>query len=220
MDNNFQTSFIPKKPLAEDRIAPRRNVSIFGFLATLVFIGAVVAAGGAYLYKTTLDKNIASMKMQFESATNAFELSLINELQRLDRRIGSANELLENHVAVSPIFTALQANTLKSIQFTKFSYSTPKEAGAPITVKMSGRARDYSQIALESDQLATNRDIHNAIFSNLQLDDRTGLVGFDLTFTVDSSLVNYGNNLANAPKPTTQATMQGSQSQTPPPTTE
>ena len=98
---------------------------------------------------------------------------------------------------ISPIFDALQTNTLKSIQFTHFAYTTPTTAGNPITVLMTGKARDYSSIALESDQLATNKNIHNSVFSDLTLDDTTGIVSFDLSFTVDPDLVMYTNHLSD-----------------------
>ncbi len=197
VDTNFQTSFIPKKPLAEDRAPQARGVSLFGLIATILFFSSLVAAGGVYLYKGSVAKSIVSMQGQLDAARNAFEPSLITELGTLDRRIASANELLKNHIVVSPIFNALQINTLKSIQFTKFSYTTPTDPSAQIPVRMSGRARDYTSIALQSDQLAGNKNIHNAIFSNLALDERTGFVLFDLSFTVDPDLVRYVTHLSD-----------------------
>ncbi len=55
--------------------------------------------------------------------------------------------------------------------------------------------KDYSSIALESDQLATNKNIHNPIFSNLSLDEKTSMVSFDLVFTVDADLVRFTNHV-------------------------
>lgn len=197
MDNNFQTSFIPKKPLAEERAQVIHHSSILSFIATLIFFAALAAAAGLYFYKANLVKNITSESAQLDAARNAFEPSLITTLQTLNRRITDANLLLNNHIVVSPIFAALQVNTLKSVQFTKFSYVSPTDTTTPIEVKMSGVARDYSSIALQSDQLATNPNIHNSIFSNLVLDQKTGMVSFDLTFTIDQSLVRFVDNLNN-----------------------
>ncbi len=195
MDTNFQTSFIPKKPLAEERVVAPKHTSLFAFVATLVFFAALAAAGAVYFYKASLEKDIVSMDAQLAAARNAFEPSLITTLKTLDRRMTDANLLLTNHVAVSPIFAALQQHTLKSIQFTKFSYSTEADPSAPVTVRMSGKARDYASIALQSDSFAKNRNIHNSIFSNLTLDQTTGLVGFDLVFTVDAELVRFMSHL-------------------------
>jgi hypothetical protein len=196
MDTNFQTSFIPKKPLAEERVAvTTTHSSIFGFLATLIFISAIAASAGLYFYRTNLAKTIMSQQVQLNAARNAFEPSLITELKRLDRRITSANTILNSHIAVSPIFEALELNTLKTIQFTKFTYTTPANSKLPIKVELTGRARGYAAIALESDQLATNKYIRNSLFSDLNLNEQTGMVQFLLTFDVDPDLVRFTNNL-------------------------
>jgi len=210
VDNNFQTSFIPKKPLAEDRVPVVAHTSVFSFIATLIFFGALAAAVGMYFYKANLVKSISVMSAELDTARNSFEPSLITQLQTLDRRITDSKILLNNHIVVSPIFSALEINTLKSVQFTKFSYATPSDLSAPVVVHMSGRARDYSSIALQSDQLATNKNIHNSIFSNLALDEKTGMVAFDLTFSVDADLVRFTNHLDEL--------MQQSGSATPPAT--
>lgn len=199
MDNNsVQTSFIPKKPIAT-KAAPRQRGgtggSIFMLIAWVLFIGALLAGGGVYFYKQTLAQSLVKMNADLSAARNSFEPTLISELQTLDMRIDAAQELIDNHVVLTPLFQSLQESTLKSIQFTQFSYTLPTEVGAPITIRMSGRARDYTSIALQSDELATNRNIHNAIFSNLSLDVPTGLVKFDLAFTVDAELIRYTNNL-------------------------
>ncbi len=197
MDTNFQTSFIPKKPLAEERApASSGGTSLFAFLATIVFIVSLAGGAAAYFYKASLRQTIMKQQSALDLARNAFEPSLITQLKQLDRRITDANSILSTHIVVSPIFDALAANTLKSIQFTKFTYTTPTDSKSPIAVQMTGKARDYASIALESDQLATNKNIHNSIFSNLSLDDQTGNVTFNLAFTVDADLVRYTNHLS------------------------
>lgn len=201
MDNNFQTSFIPKKPLAQDKRSKVRKVSLFGFLATLIFFASLIAGGGVYLYKNSLTQRVSQMQRQLDAARNAFEPSLITELQRLDRRINAANGLLAQHIAVTPIFDALEADTLKSIRFTRFSYATPTDLSSPIMIRMNGVARDYTSIALQSDQFSKNRNILDPIFSNLSLDERTGNVTFDLSFRVNSDFVRFSKHLAGITGP-------------------
>lgn len=195
MDTNFQTSFIPKKPLAEERVVVPTHTSLYSFIATLIFFAALAAAGGMYFYQASLTKSIATSEAQLVIARDSFEPTLITTLQTLGRRITDSSVLLKNHIAVSPIFAALSAGTLKSIQFTKFSYINPVDSTAPVMVTMSGKARDYQSIVLESDQLSVNKDIHNPLFSNLALDPVTGMVGFDLAFTVSPDLVRFQDHV-------------------------
>lgn len=198
MDKEFQTSFIPKKPLTEDKVITERPVSIVTLLATVVFFATLVAGVGAYGYKVILTKQVKGMSESLDLAKNAFEPTLLADLQVLEKRINASQEILTNHIAVSPIFRSLQDLTLKSIRFTKFNYNLAKDGS--IEVKMSGLSPNYNYItlALQSDVLAKNKYINNPVFSNLNLDEK-GNVTFDLAFSVDSSFVRYGSPVASAP---------------------
>ena len=105
----------------------------------------------------------------------------------MDKRLRASNEILANHIAVTPIFQALQDLTMKTVRYTKFAYMFSKEK---IGVQMSGVAIGYSSVALQSDLFAKNKNLIDPVFSNLSLDDH-GYVVFDLEFSVDPSFVNY-----------------------------
>ncbi len=191
----FQTSFIPKKALTEERPTKVRPVSLFLFLATILFIASVAAAGFVYFTKAGLVRGVAGMRADLDRAAAAFESDFIADLQDLDRRISSAKTILENHVSISPIFESLEALTLKSVQFTKFEHTvTGSGASALVVVKMSGKTDEYESLALQSDALTKNKYFKDPVFSNLNIDDK-GNVLFDLTFTVDPNLVLYGEAL-------------------------
>ena len=195
METEFQTSFIPKKPLAEAATSTERTsrpVSIVMLLSVLVFVAALVAAGGVYLYKQYLTKQVVDMTSQLKRAREGFEPALIAQLQTLDTRLSSASGILATHITVSPILKALSDTTLKTIRYTKFTYTVQGESSPRIDVKMSGQSRGYMPIALQNEAFTKNKYIKNPIFSNLTLDDRTGNVTFDLTFSVDPDFVLYG----------------------------
>lgn len=204
MDQNFQTSFIPKRPVTEDRPVRSSSVSVFLFIAVVFLIASIGSAAFVYIYKTSLTRQVAQMKDDLDKAKGAFEDDFIKDLQTIDRRINTANQVLAGHIAVSPIFQALQQSTLKSIQFTKFTYKiTGSGQSSQIDVDMSGKAQSYTSIALESDQLTKNKYIRDPIFSNLTLDDK-GNVLFDLVFSVDPKLVMFSEVVAKTPINTTQ----------------
>jgi hypothetical protein len=210
MDPQAQTSFIPKRALAEDRAPRQKTVSIFSFFATIIFLASIAGAGTMYFYKTSLTQNVVTMQQDLKKAKDAFEETFLQELQLVDGRINAARDVLENHVTVTPIFTALSQSTLKSVQFTKFVYAV-EGAGpsASVLVKMSGKAQSYNALALQNDELTKNKYIRNPIFSNLTLDTQ-GNVLFDLSFSVDPKFVLYGETLSRMPEaPTTQTGTQG-----------
>jgi hypothetical protein len=207
MDQNFQTSFIPKKALAEDRVERPKSVSVLLFFATIIFIASIAGAAFVFFYKTSLTNQVTQMKLDLKKSEGAFDGDFIQVLQSMDKRINAANIVLGNHVAVSPIFAELQRSTLKSIQYTKFGYVLNGEGpSAQVNVQMSGRSQDYNAIALESAELAKNKYIKEPVFANLTPSDQ-GDILFDLTFSVDPKFVLYGETLArdggaNAAQPT------------------
>jgi len=190
MDQEFQTSFIPKKTLVSK---PERRGGSFGLLNVISFVIMIVSiliAGGAYLYRDNLSQRVDEMKLSLDRAQNIFEKSLLEDLQLLDRRIEAATVILKDHIAVSPIFGVLQDITLPTIRYIDFTYEIDAINPNVIHVSMTGEAVSYDAITLQSNLFSENRFIRNPIFSNFSL-NRSGNVDFDLMFDVSKSLVNF-----------------------------
>ena len=199
MEPNFQTSFIPKKPIVVERASGGRSVGIFTVIAIFLLFAVIFATGGLYIYKGVLAKSMTQKESDLALAKNRFEPSKITELQVLDKRLQAATEILTEHIAVTPIFQALSAITMKTVRYNQFSYSLASEPGSKVHVKMSGIAVGYRSVALQSDLFSTKeigKNFIDPIFSNLTLDN-TGNVLFDLDFSVDPSFVDYKQMLSS-----------------------
>ncbi len=200
MEPNFQTSFIPKKPMIEEPMArPSRPASFFLIVAIFVFFTMILASGGLYFYKATLGNSIVEKKSSLVSAKGRFEPDKIAQLIVLDKRLQASKEILAKHITVSPIFDALSKVTIKNIRYTKFSYVLSTDGSGKVLVKMSGLASwalGYKAIALQSDIFAQNKDYNtffiDPIFSNL-VPDAKGNIIFDLDFAVNPISINYSN---------------------------
>jgi hypothetical protein len=194
MEQNFQTSFIPKKPLLKESAVYARPVNIFLIISLFIFVTILIVTGGLYFYKGIVVKKIADLENTLNLAKNRFEPSKVVELQVLDKRLKASSEILSKHITMTPIFGALEQITMKSVRFTKFSYDLGADDKAAISIQMSGIAIGYRSIALQSDLFAENKNLIDPIFSNLVLDN-SGNVTFDLEFSVDPSFVNYKQTL-------------------------
>jgi hypothetical protein len=197
MEQNFQTSFIPKKPILQEGPTNARPISIFFIVSLFILFTVIIITGGLYFYKGILEKKITGMENTLNLAKNRFEPSKIIELQIFDKRLRASDEILSKHVTIIPIFNALEQLTMKSVRFTKFSYSlgdTEDNKDEKINIKMSGIAIGYRSIALQSDLFAKNKNLIDPIFSNLTLDN-SGNVIFDLDFSVDPNFINYKQSL-------------------------
>lgn len=194
MDQSFQTSFIPKKPIVKERVTSSRPLGILFIISLFILFAVLLATGGFYFYKGIIAKQITQKQIDLNLAKNRFEPSKITELQVLDKRLRASSEILSKHITVTPIFSALESLTMKTVRYTKFSYDFTTDKNIMINIKISGVAIGYRSVALQSDLFAKNRNLIDPIFSNLTLDN-SGNVLFDLEFSVDPSFVNYKQTL-------------------------
>ncbi len=190
MEQNFQTSFIPKKPMVRETTTPPRMIGFLTIISLFVLFTVLIATGALYFYKTVMARNVVAMKSNLTLAKNRFEPERIKDLQVLDKRLNAANQILKEHIAITPIFKALQATTMKSVRFTKFTYTLGDPENPGVNVKMSGVTLGYSFLALQSDLFAKNKNFIDPVFSNLTLTEN-GNVSFDLNFSVSPSFVDY-----------------------------
>ncbi len=195
MDADFQTSFIPKKPVAPAPQEKGKPISFLSLISLLIFFTMLIATGVMYFYKGTLSAGITKMQNDLKLAENRFEPATLAKIELLDRRLKAANIVLGRHMAVSPIFKELEKVTIKSVRFTSFDYKASGTKNQTIEVKLAGVASDYTSVALQSEFLNQNKYFLNPVFSNLALNEK-GNVTFDLEFSVDQNFVNYEKLLA------------------------
>ncbi|MDQ5883577.1 MAG: hypothetical protein QG654_491, partial [Patescibacteria group bacterium] len=142
MDQEFQTSFIPKKTVIESPKRIKSGGGVVNLIAFIVFLASLIAAGGAYFYRESVKTDIEEFKRSLAVAKNQFEPSLITELQILDKRLNAATTILEKHIAVSPIFVLLEEVTLPTVRYSDFSYEVDTTTNL-VNVTMKGEAKGY-----------------------------------------------------------------------------
>lgn len=196
MDTKFQTSFIPKKSLAEVNSHSRpESVSLFLIIGVIIFISALAAAGGVFAYKKILIGSIENMNARLAQAKNSFEPSFIDTANNLNKRIEAAKKLLNAHIVISPVFSLLENRTLATVRFNNFTYNlNDNDSGV---ISLSGEAKNFSSIALQSDIFGKEKYIKNPVFSDLN-PDQSGNIVFKFNASLDPNLVSYKKNLSSA----------------------
>lgn len=193
MESPIRTSFIPRVDTGVSRTSPIR--SIVGTLTVLLFVVSLVAAGGSLVYQWLLTKTVDSKRAELNDTYDSFQPSTIRELKRWDARLASVGGLLDNHVAPSGVFDALEAATLTSIGLKGFTYSRD---GENISITFSGEARSFSSVALQSQAYAETGLFTRLIISNLGISK--GVVNFDVEADIEQAKVAY-QPLTNAAAP-------------------
>lgn len=176
--------------MIEERVNTNPPIGFFLVISIFIFFALLVGSGGVYFYKGVQAKKITQMEADLALARERFEPSKLAQLQALDKRLRASTEVLNQHVAITPIFEMLEKVTMKTVRFTKFSYDFQAGSDSKIVFNLEGQAIGYRSVALQSDLLTTNKQIVDPIFSDLSLDDK-GNVLFKLSFSVDPSFVDY-----------------------------
>ncbi len=197
MDTKPQSSFIPKKPSESGALS--RSGGLFPFLADMLFVVALLASVAVFAYDKYLSSEIAKMDVDLSAARTAIQPELINQLVRSDKRIISANTLVDSHVTISSLFELLQSITLQNLQFTSFSFGSGE--GGSLSITMKGEARTYATVALQAKIFNDNENFINPQFSNLDLNDK-GDVVFAFKSQINPKIISYVEKLrAGAPIP-------------------
>src|ERR1035437_2075754 len=209
METKFQTSFIPKKPLAVSNTGQaRHSISILLTISIIVFIISLGAAGFAYAWENVLNSEQNQYKDTLAKDQDQFNTDLINTLTKANIKIDIAKSLIAKHLAVSEIFGIIGQLTIGSVQWKSFTFSAPATSGASaggtsndITVSMQGETDSYYSVAYQSDvfgqssKLGANQVIKNPVLSNLSVGSN-GKVVFSFTASVDLSKLSYTDEIS------------------------
>lgn len=166
-ETKFQTSFIPKQPVTGGETRHSGGSSIFFLVSFLILVATAAAGVGAYVWHSTIEKQIEKGNTQLKTHRSSFDKNTIEQFTRLDNRIDVASTLLKNHVSASSIFPRLQDGTLKTVQFKSFSYANSGDG--KIVISMTGEAQDYESLALQATEFTESRfqnSFRSPIFSS------------------------------------------------------
>ena len=190
MQPQFQSSFIPKKPVTDSAKvlgSTRKSRNIISSLASLIFVLTIMAAGGLFVYEKFVDRQITDANKAIDDARVAFEADKIQDLINTSTRFTTIKELLDKHLAVSEILILLQELTLKNIKFDDFAFQNKSNER---NISMTGEATSYNTVAKQSEVIKASGLVSAVAFSNFTLSDK-GAVRFKFSGTVAPSLISY-----------------------------
>lgn len=194
MEPKGKTSFIPKKPVNEKQGRDKpAALSLIYIISLILFFLTLAGAGGVYFYKNHLQNQIDKKNKYLEESKEAFEISLLEKLQNLDKRLNAGDELLSGHLAPSVIFSVLEEHTLDTISFDNFEYDYDKKNNSYKLI-MSGNAKDFNSVALQSDVFGELDFFRTPVFSNLGV-NKEGKISFDFSSTLSGKFIKYKNAL-------------------------
>ena len=210
METKFQTSFIPKKTFApmasaSSGFSPQHRssgASIFMMIAIFVFVISLGGLGGAYAWKQYLITNQDTLKNQLVERKKQFNIDQIQQLRIISAKIDLAKQLLQNHIAISGIFSYIGNMTIEGVRFTSMDVVVPTNSTDGIKVSLNGYGLNLASVAFQSDvlgrleQYGLRNIVKNPMIGNPSQDNSSGKVSFNLTATLDPSSLSYQKSLS------------------------
>jgi hypothetical protein len=191
MPPKFQSSFIPKGPVvsgAATAPAPRTKQKNFvSFLAGIIFLLSFLAALAAFGYRSYLNYSIKAMAAELETQRALMDQEAVDEIRRLNNRLLASAELIDKHVAMTPLFRFLENSTAKNVSFNEMSYEVERNV---LNLTLRGIAVSYSALAFQADIFNKTKEFKNPVFSDLSLDER-GNVRFTFRASLDPNFISY-----------------------------
>ncbi len=197
METKFQTSFIPKKPIVQERKISG-GISLFLLISLIIFFITAGLAGWVYFEKQRLNNKISFEKETIAKNKNSLtkDSLSIESFVELNTRIEVSKELLSKHVTVVPIFSFLQDRVLKNVRFNSFVFSYSDKGDVSKTgvkVDVSGKALNWRTMAAQVDEFGKvqwKNIIKESKISNLSLSS-DGSVAFLYSAYLNPDFITY-----------------------------
>jgi hypothetical protein len=188
MAPNFQSSFIPKEPMTEDKVFKPKKAGILGVAAVSIFIISILGAIGMYVYEGMIKSEIQSLESQLATAEKGIDKKTINDMTEFGNKLQAVGSIISKHEVISGFLNSLASSTVSTVQFTDFSYGDMKSGS--LTISLKGKANSYAAVALQEKIFSQEKYFSSLAFSNLNLTDK-GMVSFDLVISVEQKISVY-----------------------------
>jgi len=188
MNPQFQTSFIPKKPISASPARLKRGVNLISLFGVIFFILAIAGSGAVFFGERYIASGLESDKAILEHDREAFDPNTVRQLIKLSDRLAVSQTVLSTHIAPSSIFSLVEQLTLQSIRFSSFNWSISEDGVSILT--MRGQAEGFNAVAYQADVFGKSRFLKNPILSDLSLQN-DGRVSFNFSAGIDRELTNY-----------------------------
>lgn len=150
------SSFIPQRP-TRGKVAPKsfRKVYILSYVSYLLFFSVLLAVGGIFFYKLTLQSQLSQLQQELVSKQQSFNQADLDRIKNLDDRIDAAAKLVDNHASLIAIFNALEKTVADPVQFASFNYNRAENIDSP-ELTISARADQFDEIIFQEQILKNN----------------------------------------------------------------
>lgn len=144
------SSFIPKETTvgATPKVVKRkRTFHIIGFIASVLLVLSLLTALGTFGYRKYLEGRLLTVQSELTQKKSEDMESRLKEIAIFDRQINIAKYLLDNHIAPTRIFTALESLTKETVVYSSFDYAY--DPGNIAQLDVTGGTEELTSVAVQ-----------------------------------------------------------------------
>ncbi|HRH26464.1 MAG TPA: hypothetical protein PLF31_03295 [Candidatus Paceibacterota bacterium] len=182
-----QTSFIPRKSATDTRFEKKATAGIFNLICAALFIVAVMASAGVFMYNRMLNSAIVNKQAELADYQEQIRSEVVQNIKKTAARMDAAENRLGAHLALSSFMEDLGDVTLRNIRWKNFRF---QEEGGRLQVVMDGEARSFASVALQADKISETDIFTSPLISNLSLSENGGALFAFRTF-ITPEAANY-----------------------------
>jgi hypothetical protein len=198
------TSFIPNRP-TQGNLKNRgvRKVYILTYISYVVFFGTLLAVGGVFAYKFTLNAQLTRQQQLLADERSRFKQADIESVKELERRINTSKERMDKHLSVLSVFESFEKAAVQSLRFASLTYARKTDEGPEVTI--TGDSDTFNSVLFQRDVLLANPVLANATVSGVVLgtvspedeegkskkSDEKKTISFSIKDKIDTSLIPY-----------------------------
>lgn len=180
------TSFVPKQAVPQNRRRFSGGTGVLMIVALIVLGISIAASAAVFGYEYYLKNTLTTRAAELAAAEARISEDTVEQFVRLRDRFNSAEILINNHVAFSQFFDALEELTIQSVRFS--SLNAVVEENRTVKIEMEGSARNFNALAAQSAAFAAEKNIKRAIFSEITLNQNNS-IDFTLSAEIDPRLI-------------------------------
>jgi len=170
----------------------------------VLFFGTLIATGGTFFFKVNVDAQLQAEREKLVAQRQAFNQADIERVKLFDKQLKAARDVLESHVTVLDILSALEGKTVATVWYNGFKLA---RFGDKIDIELMAETDTLNSVlfqrnAFQDSELLADATIHGikAKKPNTNSDNETQLqlstndalaVSFTLSNTFDPSSIQY-----------------------------
>lgn len=162
------SSFIPREKntgSTPTRVRRKRTFNIFSFIASALLIGSLLLAGGTYFFLKSSEHKLVAEKNELQNQKGKFSEEKIAEVRNFDKQLRAASYLMNNHIAPTVLFEALEKHTKEKVQYTDLEFSY--DPGFETLVTLKGGTNEFKTVSLQSTEFKNSELLSTALFTDV-----------------------------------------------------